>query len=183
MTFSSFSWACTPNLIPWWHSWIQSAPSSNTHSPIPNKLSLSWTKLYRKPTDYITLLHFHSHHQFSCKEGIIYSQALRYNMIISEDHILQELKSLTPILLARVYPLHLIIKNISLDPQPQLPVIPTNTTYRNQHSPHCNSLLIHWQTTHNHHTQKLAHSWRWHHTLHHLAIQTFISLYQILQYS
>ena len=29
------------------------------------------TKLYRKPTDCITLLHFHSHHQLNCKEGII----------------------------------------------------------------------------------------------------------------
>ena len=71
------------------------------------------TKLYRKPTDCMTLLHFHSHHPLSCKEGIIYSQALRYNMIISEDHILQaELNNLTRILLARSYPLHLIIKNI-----------------------------------------------------------------------
>ena len=61
----------------------------------------------------MTLLHFHSHHPLSCKEGIIYSQALRYNMIISEDHILQaELNNLTRILLARSYPLHLIIKNI-----------------------------------------------------------------------
>ena len=61
----------------------------------------------------MALLHFHSHHPLSCKEGIIYSQALRYNMIISEDHILQaELNNLTRILLARAYPLHLIIKNI-----------------------------------------------------------------------
>ena len=61
----------------------------------------------------MTLLHFHSHHPFSCKKGIIYSQAFRYNMIISEDHILQEkLNNLTRILLARAYPLHLIIKNI-----------------------------------------------------------------------
>ena len=71
------------------------------------------TKLYRKPTDCMTLLHFRSHHPLSCKESIIYSQALRYNMIISEDHILQaELNNLTRILLARAYPLHLIIKNI-----------------------------------------------------------------------
>ena len=70
------------------------------------------TKLYRKPTDSMTLLHFHSHHPLSCKEGIIYSQALRYN-IISEDHILQaELNNLTRILLACAHPLHLIIKNI-----------------------------------------------------------------------
>ena len=69
--------------------------------------------LYRKPTDCMTLLHFYSHHPLSCKESIIYSRALRYNMIISEDHILQaELNNLTRILLARAYPLHLIIKNI-----------------------------------------------------------------------
>ena len=71
------------------------------------------TKLYRKPTDCMTLLHFHSHHPLSCKEGTIYSQALRYNIIISEDHILQEeLNNLTHILTARAKPLHLIIKNI-----------------------------------------------------------------------
>ena len=71
------------------------------------------TKLYRMPTDCITLLHFHSHHTLSCKEGIIYSQALRYSMIIIEDHILkEELSNLTRILLAHAYPLHLIIKNI-----------------------------------------------------------------------
>ena len=77
------------------------------------------TKLYRKPTDCMSLIHFHSHHPLSCKEGIIYCQALRYNTIISEDHILQEeLNNLTRILLARTYPPHLVIKNIkkSLDP-------------------------------------------------------------------
>ena len=59
----------------------------------------------------MTLLHFHPH-PFSCKEGKIYSQALRYN-IISEDHILQEeLNDLTRILLAHAYPLHFIIKNL-----------------------------------------------------------------------
>ena len=71
------------------------------------------TKLYRKPTDYMSLLHFDSHHPLSCKEGIIYSQALRYNIIILDDHILQEeLNNLTRILLACAYLLHLIIKNI-----------------------------------------------------------------------
>ena len=71
------------------------------------------TKLYRKPTDCMILIHFHSHHPLSCKKGIVYSQALWYNMIISEDHILRaELNNLTRILLARAYPLHLINKNI-----------------------------------------------------------------------
>ena len=117
------------------------------------------TKLYRKPTDCMTLLHFHSHYLLSCKEGVIYSQALQYNMIISEDHTLQEeLNNLTRILLARAYLLHLIIKSIkkSLDSQPQSPVIPTNTKCRNQHSPHCNSFLRYWQITDSNHTQKLA---------------------------
>ena len=71
------------------------------------------TKLYKKITDCMPLLHLHSYHPISCKEGIIYSEALRQNMIISEDRILQaELNNLTRILLARSYPLHLIIKNI-----------------------------------------------------------------------
>ena len=125
MTFSLFSWATTPNTNPWWHSWIQLAPPSNTHAPIPNTLTFLdvqiylsetrklKTKLCRKPTNCMTLLHFHSHHPLSCKEGIIYSQVLWYNMIISEDHILQEeLNNLTRILLAHAYPLHLIIKSI-----------------------------------------------------------------------
>ena len=69
----------------------------------------------------MTLLHFLSHHLLSCKEGIIYSQALQYNMIISEDQILQEeLNNLTRILLACRYLLHLIIKNKkSFDPKLQ----------------------------------------------------------------
>ena len=70
----------------------------------------------------MTLPHFHSHHPLSCKERIIYSQALRCNMISSEDHILpEERNSLTRILLVCTYPLHLIIKNIkkNLDSQSQ----------------------------------------------------------------
>ena len=63
-------------------------------------------KLYRKRTDCMSLLHFHSHRPLSCKEVIIYSQALRYNMINSENDILQEeLNNLTRILLAHIYPL------------------------------------------------------------------------------
>ena len=95
-------------------------------------------------------------------------------MIISEDHILQaEPNNLIRILLARAYPLHLVIKNIkkTLDPQPQLPVISTNTTYKDQHSSHYNPSLRRGQTTDSHHTQKLAHFCQRHHNLHHLAIQ------------
>ena len=103
----------------------------------------------------MTLLHFRSHHPLSCKEGIIYFQALQYNMIISEDHILQEeLNNLTRVLLALAYPLHLIIKNIRkrLESQLQLTVIPTNTTDRNQNSSHRSSFVRHWKTTHGNYT-------------------------------
>ena len=43
------------------------------------------TTLYRQPTDICSLLHAQSFHPFSCKKGIIYSQALRYRRIISND--------------------------------------------------------------------------------------------------
>ena len=61
----------------------------------------------------MALLQFHPHHPLISTEDIIYSQQLRYNMIISEDHILQEeFNNLTHILLACTYLLHFIIKNI-----------------------------------------------------------------------
>ena len=165
MTFSPFSWAPTPNSNPWWNSWIQSAPVLNTHSLIPNKevdfldvqIYLSETKklkakLYRQSTNCMTLLHFHSHHPLTCKEGVIYSQALHFNMIILEDHILQEeLNNLTLILFAHAYPLYIIIKNIKK----------VSTHNRNhllfQRPPQtetniCNSFLRYWQTTHSNYT-------------------------------
>ena len=72
------------------------------------------TTLYRKPTDCAALLHFHSNHSLKCKENIVFSQALRYNLLIADDHLLQkELNSLAISLLARKYPLHIITNNIS----------------------------------------------------------------------
>ena len=71
------------------------------------------TSLYRKPTDKTLLLHFDSNHSLHTKESIIYSQALRYNMTIKENKLLQtELYNLTRTLLARRYPLHIINRNI-----------------------------------------------------------------------
>ena len=71
------------------------------------------TKLSRKPTEFIKLLHFHSHHPLSCKEHSIYSKPLWYNMIFSVDHILQEeLNNLIRILLACAYPLQLTTEKI-----------------------------------------------------------------------
>ena len=77
-------------------------------------ISETWDKILQKnPSDCMALLQFHPHHPLTCTEGIVNSQALRYNMIISNDHIPQEeLNNLTRILLARTYLLHLIIKNI-----------------------------------------------------------------------
>ena len=81
------------------------------HVGADRKLS---TILYRKPTDCATLLHVHSNHSLRCKESTVFSQALRYNLFISDDTILQkELNSLTISLLARKYPLEVITHNIS----------------------------------------------------------------------
>ncbi|XP_057307323.1 uncharacterized protein LOC130645336 [Hydractinia symbiolongicarpus] len=62
------------------------------------------TKLFIKPTDSRALLHFTSYHPHHTKRGIIYSQALRYRMITSQDSILKcELDELKSILLTRGY--------------------------------------------------------------------------------
>ena len=58
---------------------------------VDHKLS---TTLYRKPTDCATLLHFHSDHSLKCKESIVFSQALRYNLVIAETTYYK--KNLTP---------------------------------------------------------------------------------------
>ena len=72
------------------------------------------TTMYRKPTDCAALLHFHSNHSLKCKESIVFSQALRYNLLIADDNVLQkELDSLTISLLARKYSLEVIARNIS----------------------------------------------------------------------
>ena len=66
-------------------------------------------------------------------------KALRYNMIISEDHILrEELNNVTRTLLLRAYPLHHIIKNIKKS------YIYTRSNILYQRTPHTekNILLI-----------------------------------------
>ena len=70
-------------------------------------------KLYKKTLPLWQYFPSTSNPLLSCKEGMIYSQALRYNMIISEGSIPQEeLNNITHILLDCAYPLHLIIQNI-----------------------------------------------------------------------
>ena len=80
------------------------------HIGADNKLS---TTLYRKPTNCATILHFHSIYSLKYKASI-FSQALRYNLLIADDNILEkELDSLTISLLARKYSLEVITRNIS----------------------------------------------------------------------
>ena len=54
------------------------------------------TALDRKPTNWASLLHFHSNHSLKCKESIVFLQGLRYNLHIADDTLLQrDLYSLT----------------------------------------------------------------------------------------
>ena len=67
------------------------------------------TTLYRKPTDKNLLLHYDSHHPLHIKRGIVYAQALRYKRIISDPtHLVEELRFLKRVLIARKYPMRLI---------------------------------------------------------------------------
>ena len=60
------------------------------------------TTLYKKPTDASPLLHAASFHPSSCKTGVIYSQALRYRRIISnDDDFAHHLENLQTILIKR----------------------------------------------------------------------------------
>ena len=64
------------------------------------------------------LLHYTSYHPFHVKSSVIYTQALRYCTIISEDHNLhKELITLKKTFIARGYPINLINKyfNKALD--------------------------------------------------------------------
>ena len=101
---------------------------------------------------------FHSHHPLSCKESIIYSQALWYNMIISDNISQEELNNLTRIPLACAYPLYLIIKNIK-NPS----TTPAVTRYFNgnhiqnwRFTPLYRSFVGHRQIIYKHHAE-LAH--------------------------
>ena len=67
------------------------------------------TKLYIKPTDTRSFLHYDSYHPDHTKEGIVYSQALRYRLITTTDEILlNELLELKSSLLIRGYPSEVI---------------------------------------------------------------------------
>ena len=81
---------------------------------VDRKLSIT---RYRKSTDCVALLHFNSNHSLKCRETIAFSQALRHNVLLAGDSLLQkELDSLATSLLARKYPLDTITHNISKVP-------------------------------------------------------------------
>ena len=66
------------------------------------------SKLFTKPTDTGTLLHYTAHHPKHTFENTIYSQTLRYRMLTTNDKILTEqLKNLKNILITRGYPKNL----------------------------------------------------------------------------
>ena len=106
-------------------------------------------------------------------------------MIISEDHILQEeLNNLTRIPLARAYPLNLIIKNIKKAlthnrnyllsqqrPQKETKILPIVIPFSNIGKRFTATIHKNWH--------KIGNDT----TLHHLAIQILIRLYQVQQHS
>jgi hypothetical protein len=70
--------------------------------------------LHRKPTDTMSLLHFKSYHPHHIASGLIHSQAMRYNRLISEPcHLSGELRTLARQLVLKGYHLDIINKNIS----------------------------------------------------------------------
>ena len=81
---------------------------------LPTKQRTLQSTLYIKPTDKGLLLHHASHHLTACKKDIIYSQALRYQRIITDDHdVCLHLQRLHKILLARGYSYSNIITAIN----------------------------------------------------------------------
>ena len=72
------------------------------------------SSLYTKPTDTSALLHFSSFHPLNTKKSIIYSQALRYRMLITNNNTLaEELNKLKTTLIYRGYPKKMIEKEFS----------------------------------------------------------------------
>ena len=130
----------------------------------------------------MALLNFLFHHLLSCKEGIIYSQALQYNVIIPKDHILQEeLNDLTRILLARAYPLYInknkkhlihILSNLLYQRirHTEPDIVPIVTPFSDIRKSFTNTILKNW------------HAIVTDTTLQYLAIQTLICLHKIQKY-
>ena len=89
-----------------------------------NKQNKLESDIYIKPTDKTILLHNTSVHPNSCKQGIIYSQALRYRRTITNDTTLRnQLEKLKIILMTRGYDSNTIdeaFKKVTQQTQKQL---------------------------------------------------------------
>ena len=103
----------------------------DTRTYLDSKRKLQ-TTIYRKPTDKHLLLHYDSHHPLHVKRNIVYTQALRYKIIISTTHHLsKELSFLSGIFRARGYPSRLIHQQFNkakLIPRKQLLMNKTKRT-------------------------------------------------------
>ena len=72
------------------------------------------TNLYRKPSDTLSYLHYKSNHPPHIFKSIIYSQALRLNLLTDDDtNLTVNLHNLTKAFLAKDYPLDMINQQIS----------------------------------------------------------------------
>ena len=70
------------------------------------------SKLYKKPTDTNSILHYSSYHPEHTKANIIQTQALRYRLLTTDDKILKkDLNKLKRNFLERGYPSSLITEN------------------------------------------------------------------------
>ena len=71
------------------------------------------SKLFQKPTNTNSILHFSSYHPKHTKENIIQTQTLRYRRLTTDDYTLKrDLEKLKNNLLIRGYPINLIKENI-----------------------------------------------------------------------
>ncbi|XP_047141171.1 uncharacterized protein LOC124816160 [Hydra vulgaris] len=70
--------------------------------------------IYKKPTDTLSLLNFHSNHPRHQKIGIVYSQARRLNRLVSKEVDLRtELEKLAKTLVIKNYPIEVINQEIN----------------------------------------------------------------------
>ena len=96
------------------------------------------SSLYQKPTDICNLLHRDSHHPNSCKTSVIYSQALRYRRVTTNNHELHGiLNNLRDKLLKRGYHLGEINKQFQkIDGLTQMDLIYGLNHHDNSNSNH-----------------------------------------------
>ena len=79
---------------------------------IDRKVRKFKSKVFTKPTNAKPLLHYTSYHSIHTKENIIYTQALRYRLLTTDNKTFKnELKDLTKTLKRRGYPLQMIRRN------------------------------------------------------------------------